>query len=87
MSYWIEIHCDERSNVEDPAAPYGRRLCFSHSNDNPSAKSRKLEAGAKLARTRAREGGWRQRQVGGRMGWVCPHCQRFPDPNQGEVPF
>ena len=81
MSYWVEVHCDVLSVTPDPAHPHGLQ-CYTHNNDNPAAKGRSHANAVRNAESEAQARGWKRRRMTPLnvtyLGWVCPHCQRFP---------
>lgn len=80
MSVWVEIHCDVRSEVPDPARGYADNICYGHQNDYPMSGGLTVDDAYAYAVKVAKQRGWAKRRVmpGGRLGWVCPHCLKFP---------
>lgn len=82
MSYWVEVHCDVRSETPNPSLSglNNGDVCHSLSNNNPATMIWSF-IGLSVQRVQrtARKQGWVKRQVNGERGaWVCPHCQKFP---------
>lgn len=92
MSYWIEVHCDVRSTTSNPAKSRlnNANVCWELRNDNPSAMVLDVVTASRVAVSEARRQGYVRRVMtmddGYRfMGWVCPHCQKFPPGASDEV--
>lgn len=80
MSIWLEIHCDVRSEVPDPARDHNDRICWGHQNRYPMSGGTTPQAAYAGARREANARRWVRRKFEWGMGWVCPHCQKFPPP-------
>jgi hypothetical protein len=82
VTYWIEVHCDVRSDTPGDGPNLGRPWCRTNVNDNPAARGPSPQEAAQSAIRRATKQGWVRRHMnedGFRwLGWVCPHCQKFP---------
>lgn len=82
MGYWIEVHCDVRSERLPPGDNSGEPPCWSQNDRQPGAMSSASDRGAREAERLARERGWKRKWIDRgdtrRLGWICPHCQVYP---------
>jgi hypothetical protein len=80
MTYWIEVHCDIRTEGMVPHRPCGELVhrCRSNRGDNPGVMVRPDQSVVVLAANTARQAGWVR--TNGR--WVCPGCRTDNQPRQ-----
>lgn len=85
MTYWVEVHCDVKSEATAPGR-YGPVGCYTTSGECPGGGAVTLAGAGAAAKREALEAGWKHRQIAQprygqpRKGWACPHCLRNPQP-------
>lgn len=93
MTYWVEVHCDIKSEAADPEQPW-KIGCYTLSGEHPGAGGNLPGRAARHAGQEARSGGWQHKFIesprygDSRMGWICPFCKTraATPPPEAETP-